>query len=309
MTDTAAGAQPRAATAVLLAGAVLWGLNWLPLHHFAAAGLGGPSIAVASYGLVGALALPALWLQRAQWRDAKRQLALIALLGGWANAAFVDALVLGDVVRVMLLFYLAPVWGVLAGRLVLGEAIDRTRLVAIALAMGGAVVVLGAAAGHVGPPPGMADVLALSGGVAFALGNVATRAAGAMPLATKTAAIVIGCALLSALLLAADAPATPDSAPWGQVLLYALTWLLLATAATQYGVSHMQAGRAAVLLLAELVAAVASATLFGAASPRLSDWIGGALIVAGGLVEVRGGPVEPIAAAAPGTAPVPGARP
>ncbi len=283
----------RAAPAVLLAGAMLWGLNWLPLRHFADAGLGGLYIAAASYGAVGMLALPALWLQRASWRGAPRGLILIALLGGWANAAFVDALVLGDVVRVMLLFYLAPVWGVLAGRVFLGEAIDSRRAAAVALAVIGAFVLLGVPApGAAGHGTATADLLALSGGLAFALGNVATRAAGELPLASKTAAIFVGCAVLATALLVggAQAPLHAPAAPWGEVLLYALTWLVAATAATQFGVSHMQAGRAAVLLIAELVAAVASATLLGVATPHRSDWLGGALIVAGALLEAGGLP-------------------
>ena len=40
-------------------------------------------------------------------------LVLLALVGGWGNTAYVTALVQGDVVRVMLLFYLLPAWSVL----------------------------------------------------------------------------------------------------------------------------------------------------------------------------------------------------
>jgi len=50
-----------------------------------------------------------------------RLVLLICLLGGWANASFATSLAEGNVVRVMLLFYLAPVWTMLAARIFLAE--------------------------------------------------------------------------------------------------------------------------------------------------------------------------------------------
>ncbi|HET7792579.1 MAG TPA: EamA family transporter, partial [Rhizobacter sp.] len=111
--------------AVLLFSATLWGLSWWPLKGFAAVGLGGPVLVLLTYGVVGALGLPWLLRERGAWHGEGRHLLLLALVGGWANAAFVSALVLGDVVRVMLLFYLSPVWSVLGGRIFLGERLSR----------------------------------------------------------------------------------------------------------------------------------------------------------------------------------------
>ncbi len=61
--------------------------------------------------------------KRAAWRQQAGLLALVCLLGGTANVCFVNALVYGEVVRTMLLFYLAPMWSVLGGRVFLGERI------------------------------------------------------------------------------------------------------------------------------------------------------------------------------------------
>lgn len=272
----------------LLAGSVLWGVAWWPLKAFGAEGIGGNLMVISSYGIVALLGLPVLWLQRRQWQRQAGLFVLLAVLGGWANTSFVNALMSGHVVRVMLLFYMAPVWGVLAGRLFLGERISSRRWLAVALALGGAFILLGGAAAFAAPLS-LVDLLALSAGLTFALNNVATRAAHAIPVASKTLIVFVGCAVVAggaALLQGRPFPAL--SAPtWGLILLFSLTWLAAATLATQYGVTHMEAGRASVLLIFELLAAVASAMVIGQEMLKPQEWIGGALIASAALIEAR----------------------
>jgi len=73
------------------------------------------------------LALPVLWQQRRQWASQYRQMLTMGLCGGWATAGLVTALAEGNVVRVMPL-YLAPVWAMVGGWLLLGERLSGTRL-------------------------------------------------------------------------------------------------------------------------------------------------------------------------------------
>ena len=175
---------------------------------------------------------------------------LLMLVGGWANTAFVQALVMGDVVRVMLLFYLAPVWSVLGGRLFLGEAISRRRALAVVLALVGLWFVIGGSAAWA-KPLGTADWLALSAGLAFAGNNLISRAAQAIPMTSKTVAVFFGCGLLSGgSVLMAGAEMPPITALIALALAgYAFIWLLLATVTWQYGVTHLESGRAGLILL------------------------------------------------------------
>jgi len=287
---------PSAAAAVLalLTGAVLWGLAWWPLKYFGSVGISGNLMVSVSYGLVAIIGLPVLWRQRQQWQKQASLFLLIAVLGGWANTSLVNALMSGNVVRVMLLFYMAPVWGVLAGRLFLGERISPHRGGAVVLALIGAFVLLGGQSAFVKPLTPI-DLMALSAGLAFALTNVTTRAAHAIPLASKTLIIFLGCTVMAtaaALTIGQTLPAVPASI-WGLIGLFSLTWLVLATLATQYGVTHMQAGRASVLLIVELVAAVISAMLIGGETLRPQEWIGGTLVACAALLEALAPQVLP----------------
>jgi drug/metabolite transporter (DMT)-like permease len=176
---------------LLLISAVMWGLTWWPLKAFNAAGIDGVPLILSSYGVVG-IALS--WLIAREWRhwQGKRYfLLLFFLLGGYANLAFATSMIYGDVVRAMMLFYLGPVWGVLGGRLFLGERIDLQRWLGVLFAMLGAWLILGGAA-IFDTVPSAIDLLALTAGMAFALNNITFRATPTHPTGSKVAAMFIG---------------------------------------------------------------------------------------------------------------------
>ncbi|MGE6530121.1 DMT family transporter [Pseudomonas sp. NPDC077382] len=268
---------------LLVTGAVAWGLGWLPLHHFASVGLVGMPLVLLVYGLLSLFAIPVLWFERRAWMPQRNGLLAIAVCGGGATAALVTALAIGEVVRVMLLFYLAPVWGVLGGWLLLGERLTPLRIGALLLAMLGIALTLNISSALTHPLSG-SDWLALAAGLGFSLNNLATRAADQVPLASKTLAPFLGSALIAVVLcpvLSEYPPPLSLTLSW-QIGLMALGWLL-SMAAVQYGVSHIEAGRAAVLVVFELVAAVLSTAWLGNQAIGTHEWLGAALVMIAAL--------------------------
>jgi drug/metabolite transporter (DMT)-like permease len=275
-----------------LAGAsLLWGLTWIPLKYFGSFGLQGVTVTLVAHGSVGALALGWLMLRLRDggWRRALPGLLALAACGGVANLAFASAIVSGDVVRVMVLFYLLPAWGVLGGWLILGERVDLLRKLSVVGALGGAVLILG------GPqvltePPSASDALAVLSGFALALNNVLFRKLAALPVLDKIAAMFAGCLLLALLLTLLGVQPVPAGVPltvWLQLAVFGLVGLSIATAGTQWGVAHMEAGRSSVLIIMELVAAVASAALINGTRLSWLEWLGGSLVVLASLLEAR----------------------
>jgi drug/metabolite transporter (DMT)-like permease len=271
---------------VLTFSAAMWGITWWPLKQFGALGLSGPLIALASYGLVGLVGLPFLLRERKIWQAQTGLLLLLGLFGGWANASFVHALMIGDVVRVMLLFYLAPVWSVVGGRIFLREHVSRRRMLAVIVAIFGAFLVIGGASAF-SANMSIADALALSAGLAFAGNNLITRAADGIPILSKTIAVFVGCGLISGLMVVTQNTTPPvfSSTLIISLLAFGFGWLALATATTQYGVTHIETGRAGIILIIELLAAVISATFIGGEKLQLREWIGGALIACAAIIE------------------------
>jgi drug/metabolite transporter (DMT)-like permease len=276
------------AVPLLLVGAVFWGLFWWPLKALDTAGVHGSILQVISFGITALVLLPWVWRSFAQWREQMGLLLVIMLTGGWANASLVFTLTEGSVVRVMLLFYLAPVWTILVARLFLGEAITRLRLIALALAIVGLFATLGGTA-IFAMPLSVVDLLALSSGLTFALNNVAVRVGHGLPDAVRAAVIIAGCALISLGFMLVDSQPTviPDGMQIFALVLLGLLWVLPGTLATFYGVARLDAGRAAILLLSEFVIGVFSAVLIGGEHLSAREVVGGILILAAAVIEAR----------------------
>lgn len=282
--------NPALPLAALVAASFMWGLAWLPLKQLERMGLSGVALMLIAAGAAAVLLVPRLLRERRRWRGQGGYLLLIAALGGYANLAFTVAMIYGEVVRVMVLFYLLPVWGVLGGRLFLGERLDACRAVAVAAALTGALLILGgfnALRGAISWP----DLLAISCGMTFAGNNLVFRARQTIPVATKTAAMLLGASGFAAVLLIVGVQPWPETttAGWLATVGYGLAWLLLATLGTQFGVTHMEAGRASIIIILELIIAVASAVLIGGERMSPAEMAGGALILAAAIIETRPG--------------------
>ncbi len=272
----------------LLVAGLLWGLTWMPLKYFGTQGLSGPMLTLTSYGLVGLLALPWLLWRRHAWWPQRGLVALFALTGGAANLCFVSALMHGEVVRVMLLFYLAPVWGVLGGRIFLAEPLTQLRIAGVVLAVTGAALLLGGPA-IIDTPPGIVDLLALGAGLLYASQNIVTRAADATALDAKALFVFVGCGVLSAIIVGIGGQPLPplSGVLAAQLLGFSGIWMLAAMLFTAWGVTHLEAGRAAVLLVFELVAAALSAMWIAGERLDGMEWVGAALITGAALLEAR----------------------
>ena len=284
---------------VLVAASVLWGLTWWPLKQLYRAGVEGLPLILVGYSAVAASTVPLLWRTRTRWWERRRMLLLIAALGGMANVSFACALVYGDVVRVMVLFYLLPLWGVLGGRLFLGEPINRARALAMLLALAGAFLVLG------GPnlfaaPPTLIDLVAVVSGFTFAMNNIAFRASQSLPVSSKVAAMFFGCAFVAGLLILAGVqtmPAGVSTTSWCLVVAFGFG-ILLTTSGTQYGVNHLEAGRSSIIMILELLSAAVSSAIITARALSALELVGGMLIIGASLLEARAG-AEPPPAIAP----------
>ncbi|MDD2385011.1 MAG: DMT family transporter [Sulfurospirillaceae bacterium] len=272
---------------ILLGASILWGLSWLPLKAINAMGIEGISLSFGAYGIIALVMSSRLLKQRALGWKHRKVMFLIALLGGGANLAFTYSLINGEVIRVMVLFYLLPVWGVLGGYFFLKERIDVWRWFGVIAAVLGAFLILGGFK-ILDTPPSWIDALALLSGLLFALNNLLFRFAQPVPVASKIGAMFYGCFILAGLLLLGHVEPFPVDVgfkAWGALGLYALVWLLIANIGSQWGVTHMEAGRSSIIIIMELITAVISATLIAGETMDFVEYIGGFLILSAALIE------------------------
>ena len=273
----------------LLSGAIIWGLIWYPYRLLEQMGVSGALSSFATY-LIPLLLGFTLYSERLRLRHFPPILLLIGLTAGWTNLAYVLAVIDGEVMRVLLLFYLAPLWTLLLARLLLDERVGRQGLIIMLLALAGMFTMLWQGTG-LPLPQNWAEWIALSSGFGFAATNVLTRWAGHLTLKAKSLSVWAGvCGIALVFFLFEHQPlvdlATVSSTNWllmvaMGVVLAATTWLV------QFGVSHTPANKAAVIFMFELVAAALSSYLLAGEEMTTREWIGGAMIIAAAIYSGR----------------------
>jgi drug/metabolite transporter (DMT)-like permease len=288
---TSAKSQPFAFTAVagLMIASSSWGIIWYPYRAMEDAGLPAPIATFCAY-LVGVL-FASLFFGRV-WREFPRYAAslfIIGLTAGVTNVAFLVAIMEAEVVRVVLLFYLAPLWTIPMAHVLLKEKINRVGIIAIIIAMSGAVVMLWRPELGAPLPKNPHEWLGVLGGFAFALCNVLVRRETRATPEAKSLAGAIGVAMVAipvAFLLVKSPIAAWPQLVTPHLLLIVIVGVVMmsSSVAMQYGLTKLSANRAAVILLFELIVAAIAAHYLAHEVTRLQEWIGGAMIVAAGLL-------------------------
>lgn len=283
----------------LLFGALAWGIIWYPYRLMAEAGVSGVASSFYTYCIAALLA--GLYFSKyliKHWRQLFKQpqtVLWIGLVAGWTNLSYVLAVIDGEVMRIMLLFYLSPLWTLLLARFWLQEPITMIGFISIVIALVGAYIMLAgpfsAVESHLPVPRNSAEWLALSAGMGFSLTNVITRKSQHLSLLQKSFAVWLGVIVVAAIaapiLMRIDGQSfpSPNFFSLNNWLLMSLIAILLlaATMLVQFGVTQLSAIRASVLFLFELVVAAIAAYYLANEAMTLNEWIGGLLIVASAL--------------------------
>ena len=272
-------------------GVLVWGLIWYPYRVLQEAGVSGTLATLITFLLAmlcGLILMPGVGRELHPRSKAGWWTALLVLSAGWTNFGYVLAVLHGEVMRVLLLFYLAPLWTILFSYWLLGERLNRYGLVVMSLSFSGAVIMLWEPRLGLPLPQNPAEWIGVSAGMAFALSNVVSRRAAHLSLQAKSYSVWLGTALLTALLFwwqggMTDRLQAIDLQSW---LLLGLLGIVIccSTFALQYAIANLSANRAIILFLFELVIAAISSYFLASETLHLRDWLGALLIVSASLL-------------------------
>jgi drug/metabolite transporter, DME family len=258
---------------------------------------------VAGFATLGLVLLAGLRLGRvampAPGSVSRRQRRLLVLTGAvnmLTNVAVFAAFGTSAVAVVVIILYSYPALVTLGASRLWGEPIDRTRGTALLVASAGLVlVVLGPlleGAGIRVEPIGL--LLAAAAAVLQAVYTLlAARGFPAVP-SFLGATLILGVVVVGnvAFMLLAGAGtqlAAPftDPALWWWVLLAGVACSALPGVALMMGIRSVGPSRAAILMMLEPVTAVLTAALFLGESPAAAQVLGGAMVVAAGVILQR----------------------
>ena len=271
--------------------ALVWGLSWWPLRQLDSSGLH-PVWATACVFTLAAVAL--FFLTPSAWQLCRQHPSLVWLMvaSGLTNVGFNWAVTTGDVVRVVLLFYLMPTWSLLLAWWLLKEPPTRGALMRLLLALCGVLLVLKKAESPWPLPQDGADALALLSGFCFALTNIwllrlqhTPASARMMAMFGGGALMALACAGLACYVGAVLAPDLQniDVSAWGWVMGLSAAFLL-SNFALQYGAARLSAHTTAMVMMSEVVFASVSSMALGASAPTWREGLGGGMIVFAALL-------------------------
>jgi drug/metabolite transporter (DMT)-like permease len=288
----------------ILSSAVLWGTLWIPLRRMDETGLSGPVVTAVGFLVPLLVLLPAAALRWRSMLTGAGTLWLAGLFLASAIALYAEGVVRGEVARVILLFYLTPVWSTLLGRLLLGQTITARRWMTILLGLAGMVVIFGVGA-RAPLRVGAAEWMGLAAGIVWALAMVYIHRTASRPTFDRVLVqfVFLGPVFLLLSLIpgrvvgpVAENLDLSDSAPW--LAAFALIWMLPVSWLTVFGASRLDPGRVAICLMLEVVVGLTTASLLTDEPFGLRELLGAILIMGASGVEMTGGPR--------GTAPAPG---
>lgn len=275
--------------------ASVWGLFWIPLQYFDASGVKA-LWAVAGITFSAALIAIAFAIRFGMARQGDFKLLLITGLGmGAANVLYFAGILLSDVLRVIFLFYLLPLWATLFAKMFFNVPIGRKRIFAIALAVLGVWLLLGAGGWPL--PKNLGDVFGILAGMLWALGLTMMRGRQEIDIfmaGASTFAIAFVLAVLLGTILHITRPDIQPTLPTvdqlGSVVLPMLAFgafvLWTSIIGQLWGAKHVAATTAALLTMSEIVVATISIAMLQASSMEILSMVGACLILLAVLIDL-----------------------
>ena len=269
-----------------------WGIYWLPQRILEDGGLTGGWGTIAQMLIGVFVLLPICLWRRIKGRTFGLELPLTGLLIGGGFICYALSFLLTDVVRALILFYMAPVWTTILEMLFLKKKPGWERAVTLSLALGGLWVVFSKET-IIPLPQNAGDWIALAGGAIFAAGMIRleiVKTDGVFPiifsffLYGSLFNMVIGFFLADYL---GEMPPIEAFISMSTFLIILSVFYFIPTGIIiLWAPSQLGAGLCSILFLSEIVVGVISSSILTNEPFGWREILGSSLIVIGGILAV-----------------------
>lgn len=271
---------------------LIFGIYWIPLRALDAAGFSG-IWATSVFNLSALVLLLPLLIWR--WRrllHRRLRFHIIAISAGLSYVFYAAALLYTDVISVIILFYLMPVWGFLLAKICIGDAITPLRWASMVIALLGLLVILGE--GSTLPlPDNIGDWMALAAGAIWAgiaLMLLTEKQVNAVDI---TISWFFWSAVLSVVMAIIASQQGLEPLPQWRNLLTELRWLapfalvviIPAGLATMYSPTKLNPGIVGLLFMTEISVGTITAAIWAGEHFGSRQLIGVVLITGAGVLE------------------------
>ena len=269
-----------------LVAASLWGLYWIPLRFLENSGVSGLWASFLIYAVSFLFLLPRFFKLRSHFYAKKKLYILLAIFAGWTNLAFVLALLEGEIIRVMILFYLSPVWATILAFFVLNERLKKINILALILAILGVILIAWHPEIEFTKSFDVADFYAITSGFAFAITNILVRKIGGLSHSVKMCSAWFGVMVLAGCGIIITQDVFPIITLNNFLLIFILGFplMIVMTWTAQYGVTHLPIYLSSVLFLFEIIVGAVSGVMLANEFITIVQFAGVIMILFAGLL-------------------------
>jgi drug/metabolite transporter (DMT)-like permease len=271
-----------------------WGSYWIPLRYIDSDSNGSLWPIFFSFLLLSLLLLkPLVKTFYVIFYERNYFFFLGCLFAATGITFYSESLLRGEIAKVVVLFYLCPIWGTIFAKIFLGNKLTLKRLLSIILGIIGLEIMVGIEKGIIFPTS-VVEWIALSAGLSWALGMTLFHLAKSTSGFEKTAltALIIPFVFL-ALCLVPDGRTLemPNQLISVNVIylwmvLFAVVWLLPSILLTYFSVEILDPGRINILLAFEVAVGFISASLLTNEIIGPREYLGALFVVSACFVDV-----------------------
>ena len=273
---------------------LFWGSYWIPLRYIDSDSNGSLWPIFFSFLLLSLLLLkPLVKTFYVIFYERNYFFFLGCLFAATGITFYSESLLRGEIAKVVVLFYLCPIWGTIFAKIFLGNKLTLKRLLSIILGIIGLEIMVGIEKGIIFPTS-VVEWIALSAGLSWALGMTLFHLAKSTSGFEKTAltALIIPFVFL-ALCLVPDGRTLemPNQLISVNVIylwmvLFAVVWLLPSILLTYFSVEILDPGRINILLAFEVAVGFISASLLTNEIIGPREYLGALFVVSACFVDV-----------------------
>ncbi len=277
---------------VVALSAAIWGLFWLPLRAFESMGMDPAWVTVGQFIIPLICLLPFAWVRLWRRQATGTEQIITGFLIGGALALYCESLLLTDVVRALILFYVMPAWGTLVEIGFMGRRFTLWRGLSLLLSMAGLLVLLRVGA-DLDVSLNTGDVMALLSGMIYAVGAMRVRQAQAVSVFEQVFAFFLYGGIFAFALTFLPIPGfgvlpslsvIQQVVPW--MILVSVVFIIPVSWGLFWGNRSVDPGRLGILLQLEAVVGIGSAAIIIDEPFGWREATGALMVLAAGLIEV-----------------------
>lgn len=271
-----------------------WGSYWIPLRYINEVGKNSVWPIIISFLVLSIiLVLPLIKSIKQFLKNKDIYFFLGNLFSALGIALYSDSLLRGEIAKVVILFYLCPVWGTILAKIILNIKFNFQRYMSLFLGIIGLEIILKFDEGIFFPST-IVEYMALTAGFSWALGMTFFHLSKTSKGLEKTAFTSIFIPIF--FLLLAFIPGGRDIEIINinfssnvfilLIFLFAIIWLLPSILLTYVSVEVLDPGRINILLMFEVIIGITTAALLTTEIIGIREVIGGLVIISAACIDL-----------------------